>query len=42
MIGLILVLLAVWLACEICGHDLASPPPADPYRADRWRNGDPA
>jgi hypothetical protein len=41
MIGLILLLLALWLACEICGHDLASPPPDDPYRADRWRNGEP-
>ncbi len=29
MIGLILLLLALWLACEICGRDLASPPPAD-------------
>jgi hypothetical protein len=42
MLGLVLVLLALWLACEICGRDLASPPPPDPYRKDRWRNGDPA
>ncbi|HEX9768119.1 MAG TPA: hypothetical protein VGA50_03005 [Kiloniellales bacterium] len=42
MLGLIFLLLALWLACEICGRDLASPPPPDPYRADRWRNGDPA
>lgn len=41
MIGLILLLLALWLASEICGRDLASPSPADPYRLERWRNGDP-
>ena len=38
---MILLLLAVWLASEICGRVLASPPPDDPYRADRWRNGEP-
>ena len=41
MLGLTLVLLALWLACEICGRDIASPPPPDPYRKDRWRSGDP-
>lgn len=40
MIGLILVLLALWLACEICARDLAAPPPADPYRLERWKGGD--
>ena len=41
MIGLILVLLALWLAWEICARDFAAPPPADPYRLDRWRAGKP-
>lgn len=41
MLGLILLLLALWLACEICGRDFASPPPPDPYRKDRWRGGEP-
>lgn len=40
MIGLILVLLALWLACEICTQDLKRPPPPDPYRAERWRDGE--
>lgn len=39
MTGLLFVLLALWLACEICGHDLRQPPPPDPYRAERWRDG---
>jgi hypothetical protein len=38
--GLLFVLLALWLACEICGHDLRQPPPPDPYRAERWRDGE--
>ena len=41
MIGLVLVILALWLACEICARDLAGPKPKDPYRLDRWRNGEP-
>ena len=42
MIGLCLVVLALWLACEICGRDAAQSrtPPADPYRLDRWRDGE--
>ncbi len=39
MLGLCLVILALWLACELCGRDLAgaqSTPP-DPYRLDRFR-----
>ena len=39
MTGLILVLLALWLACEICARDLAQAEPRDPYRLDRWRDG---
>ena len=39
MTGLILVLLALWLACEICARDLAQAKPRDPYRLDRWRDG---
>jgi len=41
MIGLGLVILALWLACEICGRDLeeARNPPPDPYRLDRWKRG---
>jgi hypothetical protein len=40
MIGLGLVLLALWLACEICLRDLeqARTPPPDPYRLDRWKD----
>jgi len=41
MLGLSLVLLALWLACEICARDFASPPPPDPFRKHRWRNGGP-
>jgi hypothetical protein len=41
VLGLILLLLALWLACEICGRDFASPPPPDPYRKDRWQGGEP-
>ena len=42
MTGLVLILLALWLASEICARDLAGPPPDDPYRADRWRQGEPS
>jgi hypothetical protein len=38
VLGLILVLLALWLACEICLYDITQPPPPDPYRADRWKS----
>jgi hypothetical protein len=38
--GLALIILALWLACEICARDLAQPEPKDPYRWDRWRKGD--
>lgn len=40
LIGLCLMILALWLACEIVSRDLASPAPKDPYRLDRWRNGE--
>ena len=41
MIGLCLLILALWLACEICGRDIANArkPPPDPYRPERWRDG---
>ena len=35
-----LLISALWLACEIVSRDLASPAPKDPYRLDRWRNGE--
>ncbi len=38
--GLSLLILALWLACEIVARDLTSPPPKDPYRLDRWRKGE--
>ncbi len=40
MLGLVFLLLALWLAWEICAHDYAQPAPRDPYRADRWRGGE--
>lgn len=40
MLGLIFLLLALWLAFEICLNDYRRPPPPDPYRADRWRRGE--
>ncbi len=40
LIGLCLMILALWLACEIVSRDLANPAPKDPYRLDRWRNGE--
>ena len=40
MIGLVLVILSLWLACEICARDYKQPPPPDPYRSDRWRDGE--
>ena len=40
LIGLCLVILALWLACEICARDLAQEDEPDPYRLDRWRKGE--
>ena len=38
--GLSLLILALWLASEIVARDLSSPAPKDPYRLDRWRQGE--
>ncbi len=38
--GLSLLILALWLASEIVARDLSSPAPKDPYRLDRWREGE--
>ena len=35
-----LLISALWLACEIVARDLSRPAPKDPYRLDRWRNGE--
>ncbi len=40
MLGLCLLILALWLASEIVGRDLSSVAPDDPYRLDRWRKGE--
>ncbi len=40
LLGLSLLILALWLASEIAARDLASPTPKDPYRLDRWREGE--
>lgn len=42
MLGLCLVILCLWLACEICGRDLeqARRAPPDPFRLDRWKRGE--
>ena len=40
LLGLCFLILALWLASEIVGKDLSSPAPKDPYRLDRWRNGE--
>ena len=40
MLGLCLLILALWLASEIVGGDLSSRAPKDPYRLDLWRNGE--
>ncbi len=40
LFGLALLILALWLASEICAFDLRQPRPRDPYRLDRWREGD--
>ena len=42
LFSLCLLILALWLASEIVGRDLSSPPPKDPYRLDRWRKGEEA
>ena len=41
MTGLCIVILALWLACEICARDLAQSEAPDPFRLDRWRKGEP-
>ncbi len=38
--GWCFLILALWLASEIAARDLSSPAPKDPYRLDRWRNGE--
>ena len=40
MFGLCLLILALWLASEIVSRDAAAAAPEDPYRLDRWRDGD--
>ncbi len=40
LFGLILLILALWLASEIVARDLSGPAPKDPYRLDRWRQGE--
>ena len=42
LFSLCLLILALWLASEIVGRDLSSPPPKDPYRLDSWRKGEEA
>ncbi len=38
--GLSLLILALWLACEIVARDLSSPAPKDHYLLDRWHKGE--
>ena len=40
LLGLCLLILALWLASEIAGRDLSARAPRDPYRLDRWRKGE--
>ncbi len=40
LLGLYLMILALWLASELAARDLSGPTPKDPYRLDRWRNGE--
>lgn len=40
MQALSLFLLVMWLACEINGMDMSAPKPNDPYRLDRFHNGE--
>ncbi len=38
--SLCVLILVLWLASEIVARDLSSPAPEDPYRLDRWRQGE--
>ncbi len=40
LLQLCLLISALWLASEIVVRDLSSPTPKDPYRLDRWREGE--
>ena len=40
LLGLYLMILALWLASELAARDMSGPAPKDPYRLDRWRNGE--
>ncbi len=40
LLGLCFLILALWLASELAARDLSGPAPKDPYRLDRWRNGE--
>jgi len=40
MRALCLLILFIWLACEINQMDAPAPKPDDPYRLDRWRDGE--
>jgi len=40
LLSLVVLILILWLASEIVARDLAGPAPKDPYRLDRWRNGE--
>ncbi len=40
MQALALFLLLMWLACEINYMDMSAPEPNDPYRLERWRDGE--
>ena len=40
LLSLCVLILILWLASEIVARDLAGPAPEDPYRLDRWRNGE--
>ena len=40
LLGFCFLILALWLASELAARDLSGPAPKDPYRLDRWRNGE--
>ncbi len=40
LLSLCVFLLILWLASAIVAKDLSSVAPKDPYRLDRWRNGE--
>jgi len=40
LLSLGVLILILWLASEIVARDLSSPASKDPYRLDRWRNGE--